>query len=178
MSTGKHAYLVQRAARWLRGTRRCAVVATEKNCQHVPLIPDAIGWTRDGFSILVECKLSRSDFLADRRKWAAQAGAVIGDERWYLTPKGLLRATDMPDGVGLAEVHGNQIRRIVEAACRPRSLAERAETIILAHVAWHAIGHHFGRPPAMTRHDRPEDLAPVSFIATDNGELFEEPDHA
>lgn len=165
MSIGTHAYLVERAARWLRGTGGCAVVGTEKPVPELPVIPDAIGWTRSGYSIHIECKTSRADFMADRRKWLARMDASIGDERWYLAPKGVLLASDMPEGVGLLEVCGKVIRRTVPAVCRRKSLAERAEMIILCNLAWHAIGGHLGRPgdtTRVTRHDRPADLSEVA----------------
>ena len=63
-----HEQLVERAGRWLRGTMRCNVVLLEPGYGSVGEIPDAIGWTSDGVSIVVECKASRSDFLADRNK--------------------------------------------------------------------------------------------------------------
>lgn len=58
-----HAQLVTVAARWLG--RRCSVVLTE--LQTSGEAPDAIGWSHRQ-STLVECKVSRSDFLSDRRK--------------------------------------------------------------------------------------------------------------
>lgn len=150
-----HDYLVHRAARWLRGTRKCAVVATEKSPPQIMVIPDAIGWTRDGYSVVVECKVSREDYLADRRKISRKAGILLGDERWYLAPPGVLGASDMEPGVGLLELGSHSLRKIVKATCRGRSIAERAETIMLCHVAWHAVGHHFGRHgwPSITAHN-------------------------
>lgn len=151
----QHSYLVQRAARWLRGTRKCAVVATEKDPGQIPVVPDAIGWTRDGYSVVVECKVSRSDFLADARKKSRALGIVLGDERWYLTAPGVVRPADLEPGVGLLELHGNTTRKVVRAVCRLSTLVERSETIMLAHVAWHAVNHHFGRRgwPSITAHN-------------------------
>jgi hypothetical protein len=150
-----HAYLVHRAARWLRGTAKCAVVATEKSPPHIMVIPDAIGWTRDGYSVVVECKVSRADFLADKRKISRAAGILVGDERWYLTMPGVATPSDLEPGVGLIEMAGRSLRKVVKAARRGRPLAERAESVMLAHVAWHAVNHHFGRKgwPTMTAHN-------------------------
>ena len=61
-----HAQLVQQAVRWLR-SRRCGVVLSEQACASGEM-PDAIGWKRACHSVLVECKISHADFLADREK--------------------------------------------------------------------------------------------------------------
>jgi len=70
--------------------------------------PDAIGWV-NGASIMVECKRSRSDFLADRKKPARRGGRALGHWRFYVTPTGLLRPEELPDGWGLYEV-SRQVR--------------------------------------------------------------------
>ena len=65
-----HEHLCERARRWLSGTRRCdPVFSGIASCAE---IPDAIGWSsRYGWygSTVVECKTSRSDFYADKRKY-------------------------------------------------------------------------------------------------------------
>jgi len=64
-----HGELCVRAMRWLRGTMRCnPAYSGNASCSE---IPDAIGWTsRWKFygSVVVECKTSRNDFLADKKK--------------------------------------------------------------------------------------------------------------
>ncbi len=107
-----HADLVAVAARWLYGTRSCRVVLTERGRQEVP---DAIGWGR--CCIVVECKVSRADFFADMKKPHRQAGAIaLGEERWYLTPAGLLRdAGGVPPSFGLLEWTGRIVRRVKAA---------------------------------------------------------------
>ena len=61
-----HGQLVERAVRWLR-SYRCGVVLSEQACVSGEM-PDAIGWKRANHSVLVECKVTRADFLADRGK--------------------------------------------------------------------------------------------------------------
>lgn len=64
-----HDAICERAKRWLRGTMRCNPVFS--NCASCAEIPDAIGWTsiyQFYGSIVVECKTSHSDFLADKYK--------------------------------------------------------------------------------------------------------------
>ncbi len=107
-----HADLVKIAGRWLRNTAGCSVVLEELcaatgNGEN----PDAIGW-RSGQTMLVECKASRSDFLADRKKpFRADPSRGLGMYRYFLAPKGLLRPEEMPDRWGLLEVSGRRVFR-------------------------------------------------------------------
>ena len=80
-----HAQLVEKAVQWLRAYR-CGVVLSEQACVSGEM-PDAIGWKRAYHSVLVECKISRADFLADRDKPFRQKQELgLGCERFYLTP--------------------------------------------------------------------------------------------
>jgi hypothetical protein len=96
-----HGELVDRAAKWLRGTLGCGVVLTERFSVAVET-PDAIGW-KYGESHLVECKVSRADFHADAKKPWRQPGMGMGCYRWYLTPVGLLTPQDIPAEWGWIE---------------------------------------------------------------------------
>lgn len=148
-----HAVLVSIAAKWLAGSQRCALVLEEAQCWSVNEFPDAIGWHTDGRSILVECKMTRSDFHADKRKTCRRTGAeTMGRERYYLTPVGLLSAADMPEGYGLLETRGSRVWKI-----RPANIDERpgriaAELPLVIHAArkeaWDA-GHQ-GRNVRLT----------------------------
>lgn len=102
-----HAELVARARSWLR-RQGCAIVLTEFHA-NTEEKPDAIGW-RDGLSLLVECKASRSDFLADRRK-PFRASGGMGDWRFFLAPPGVAKAEDMAlyPGWGLLIAHPKKI---------------------------------------------------------------------
>ena len=109
-----HDDLVQIAARWLRGPQRCGVVMTDAGGGGLE-IPDAIGFRRAGrYSIVVECKASRGDFLRDRKKFHRQAGMGLGQRRYYLAPVGIvLTADEVPAGWGLVEVNSAGRCRVV-----------------------------------------------------------------
>jgi hypothetical protein len=67
-----HEDLCERARRWLSGSRKCNPVFS--NIASCGEVPDAIGWSSCyGWcgSTVVECKTSRGDFYADRRKYQA-----------------------------------------------------------------------------------------------------------
>jgi hypothetical protein len=103
-----HLQLVEKAVNWLR-SYRCGVVLSEQACISGEM-PDAIGWKRACHSVLVECKLTRADFLADRTKpFRLKPEQGVGSERFYLTPPGLLRRDELPAGWGLLEIRGREI---------------------------------------------------------------------
>jgi hypothetical protein len=110
-----HAQLVARAVEWLR-SYGCGIVLSEQACVSGE-VPDAIGWKGAGRSIMVECKLSRSDFLADCAKpFRQNAELGLGCERWYLTPAGLLSAADLPQNWGLLESRAGKLQVAVKAS--------------------------------------------------------------
>jgi hypothetical protein len=103
-----HAQLVERAVRWLRWYR-CGVVLSEQACASGEM-PDAIGWKRACHSVLVECKVTRADFLADRAKpFRQQPEKAVGSERFYLTAPGLVKIGELPTGWGLLELRRGRI---------------------------------------------------------------------
>jgi hypothetical protein len=103
-----HAQLVEKAVYWLR-RYRCGVVLSEQACVSGEM-PDAIGWKRACHSVLVECKVSRSDFLADRAKpFRLKPEQGVGCERFYLVPAGLARRDELPPGWGLLELSRGRI---------------------------------------------------------------------
>lgn len=106
-----HAQLVEKAVRWLR-RYRCGVVLSEQACVSGEM-PDAIGWKRANHSVLVECKVTRADFLADRAKpFRLKPGHGVGCERFYLTASNLLRREELPAGWGLLEVRGREVEMV------------------------------------------------------------------
>jgi hypothetical protein len=97
-----HGQLVRLAERWLR-RRNCRIVLSEQTADFKE-VPDVIGWRMDCRSTVVECKVSRSDFAADRLKRARQKPEIaMGCQRFFLTPAGLLRPHEIPPGWGLLE---------------------------------------------------------------------------
>jgi hypothetical protein len=103
-----HPQLVERAVRWLR-VYRCGVVLSEQACVSGEM-PDAIGWKRASHSVLVECKVTRADFLADRDKpFRLKPEQGVGCERFYLTPPDLVKVEELPAGWGLLEYRRGRI---------------------------------------------------------------------
>lgn len=108
-----HTDLVERAARWLRSTKRCGVVLTE--CSNGREVADAMGWSM-WQSFLVECKTSRADFLRDRHKLVRRLPELgCGNYRYYITPRGLLKIEELPEKWGLLEIRGKIVRVLKKA---------------------------------------------------------------
>lgn len=115
MTSATHDYLVRKALAWVvssgRRKSRCSVALAEPwsmGNEH----PDVIGWSFRGWSILVECKVSRSDFHADKRKrkrWQEKGYSGMGQERWYLAPRGLLTEHDAWGEWGLLELRKTKV---------------------------------------------------------------------
>ena len=116
-----HSRLVDDAVRWLRSKYRCGIVLSEQSCCSGE-IPDAIGWKGRNHSVVVECKLSRSDFLIDADKaWRAHSECALGCERFYLAPAGLIACSELPIGWGLLEIRGREVRTVQKSKKNLRS---------------------------------------------------------
>lgn len=121
-----HAELVDRAFLYLN-TVGCSVrfrervVSAREN-------PDAIGFGGRQFSVLIECKSSRADFLADKQKFFRQRPAEgMGSKRYFMAPVGMLQPNDIPTGWGLLEVYEKTPKRArrVREAVKPEPFYER-----------------------------------------------------
>lgn len=112
-----HDSLVKRAKRWLEnahGTKfACGVVLAEFNCT-LPEIPDVIGFSNHR-SILIECKVSRADFKADKYKPHRHHVRGIGNHRYFLTLPDVACAEDIADGWGLLYATDKKIIEIKES---------------------------------------------------------------
>ena len=117
-----HAQLVEKAVHWLR-RYRCGVVLSEQACASGEM-PDAIGWKRACHSVLVECKVSRGDFLADLTKpFRRKPATGVGCERFYLAPAELIKPEELPLGWGLLEYCSRKVNMLRESAKNLRSAA-------------------------------------------------------
>ncbi|MBY7854272.1 hypothetical protein KW429_11250 [Vibrio fluvialis] len=97
------------AIRWMK-KQGFSVVASNIRAAQSREIIDAIGF-RDLCSILIESKVSRSDFLADRKKPERQKGAKgLGTYRFYICPVGLIEPQEvLPLGWGLLYSDGKKV---------------------------------------------------------------------
>lgn len=101
-----HKELVISAYRWARKNSSCGVVLRELYCGSISEIPDVIGFGSHGHSVLIECKSSRSDFLADRKKFMRQNPELgMGKYRLFCCPEGMIKENELPEKWGLIYVN-------------------------------------------------------------------------
>lgn len=134
-----HNELVSRAEKWLKN-QGCSVTINDTFRSYTAWgeLPDSIGW-RDGISILVECKASRSDFLADKKKpFRAEPEKGMGDWRFFLSEPNVINVEDLPDGWGLLWAMPKTIKKVhgVPGNCgwwneKPFMPCKRSETMML-----------------------------------------------
>jgi hypothetical protein len=112
-----HKQLVQKAKNYLLGTGGCTIAIAELTTTSISEIPDVIGFTKfEGKSILLECKVTREDFLQDKKKSFRQYEEDgLGDERYFYVPKGLLFPDEIPDGWGLLAFDGYRTHKLKKA---------------------------------------------------------------
>ncbi|HEV8144794.1 MAG TPA: hypothetical protein VGP79_00360 [Bryobacteraceae bacterium] len=95
----QHSTLVAMGVRWL--SRQSSVVLYEFAATAVET-PDVIGWASGAGSVLIECKLNRSDFLRDAVKPFRKNPRVgMGQRRYYLCPPNTIQVKDLPPKWGL-----------------------------------------------------------------------------
>jgi hypothetical protein len=128
-----HDALVERARSWLLSARRCSVVLTELGTWSTNEIPDALGFT-NWHSVLVECKISRSDFFADAKKvFRRELQRGMGNFRFYLCPAGLIKAEEVPGPWGLVYAYLSRARQVKKAVfCEANAKHERAILLSIA----------------------------------------------
>jgi hypothetical protein len=113
-SQARHAQLISMAVAWLRRHYKCGIVLSEQYCASGE-VPDVIAWKGLCKSVLVECKVSRADFLADAGKpFRMKPEEGMGSQRLYMSPSGMIRPEELPMHWGLLEVRGHEVRLSVK----------------------------------------------------------------
>lgn len=118
-----HAALCDVAVKWLKrphsgGGPGCLVAVSEVAGGWTGEIPDAIGFSLSHWesgATVIEVKVSRSDFLADRHKPHRHAGGM-GSWRYFMAPAGLIALDELPADWGLIEVTPGGICRVKAGA--------------------------------------------------------------
>lgn len=102
-----HAQLISIAYKWVLKNESVGVAFKElnTNCSNGEY-PDVIAFGAWGYSVLIEVKVSRSDFLSDKNKpFRKDPERGMGTRRFYCCPTGLIKESDLPDGWGLIYVN-------------------------------------------------------------------------
>lgn len=104
-----HSELCEIAKKWLlrpnsQGGHGCHFALSECRSGWDGEMPDSIGFraaTRETESVVVEVKVSRSDFLADAKKPHRADGEGMGLYRYFMCPDGLIQPDEVPERWGL-----------------------------------------------------------------------------
>ena len=123
-----HDELVSLAAEWAK--KRYPLVVTELTCATSEQA-DVIAF-RVGSSLVIECKVSRSDFLSDKKKpFRRNPGRGMGYLRMYCAPEGLIAPHELPDRWGLLELKPKGLRQTVRVHMnRNQGYADGSHTFI------------------------------------------------
>ena len=107
-----HSELIEIGYKWVM--KRCGVAFKELNAATGNgEIPDVIGFI-SGESFLIECKVTRSDFLSDKKKsFRIRPETGMGKFRFFLCPSGLISIAELPDNWGLIYVNDKGKSRCV-----------------------------------------------------------------
>ena len=76
--------------------------------------PDVLNFDSSGFTQLFEIKMSRSDFLADRKKYAREH-PHFGNERYFVCYGDFIKEDEVPQGWGLYHYKNNKFYKIKDS---------------------------------------------------------------
>ena len=110
MPSIEHENLSALGVKWLK-RRGFPVIATNISSYGCLERADVIGF-RSTCSVIIESKISRTDFLADSKK-KHRTSDGIGLYRFYICPSNLIKIDEVPDKWGLLYVKKNKIIEIV-----------------------------------------------------------------
>lgn len=131
--------MVRRARNWLwsldptQERERPAVICTEVSARRSAESPDVFGIGADGLTYLIECKVSRADFLSDRNKPHRSADLHLGTYRWFCAPSGIIQPHELPGGWGLVQVVNTKLVERI-APLRRTDVDREAELAIMVSV--------------------------------------------
>lgn len=138
-TSDEHHRLTAMGAAWFR-KNGFGVVGTELTCSKSRERPDVVAF-RSECSAIIEVKVSRSDFRADKSKPERTSGG-LGIYRFFLVPEGLVTPEEIPAKWGLLYAKSRAIETIV----KPRgnlwpSLDPQHESIEASLAEWRAFQH-------------------------------------
>lgn len=82
-------------------------------------IVDVLGFGAYNHSVLIEVKVSRSDFLADRNKsFRINPEEGVGKYRFYCCPKELIKIEDLPNNWGLIYEENKKLEIVHNPYCK------------------------------------------------------------
>ena len=99
-------------AKWLTKTCNFKISVANIRCKGFYEQPDVFAINSYGRSVVIEVKVSRSDFLNDKNKKFRKMDIGMGDYRIYCCMPGVVKdLNEIPEGWGLIEISGKNTPR-------------------------------------------------------------------
>jgi hypothetical protein len=131
-SSMSHAECVASASAYMN--RRASVVLQEFFTHNAEL-PDVLAFDMRS-STVIECKVSRGDFLKDAKKsFRINPNSGMGDHRYYCCPKDLIKPEELPYGWGLLYIYESGAVRMQRESLYFRKTNTEAEKHALFYYA-------------------------------------------
>lgn len=134
-----HKELVNKTGKWLKRhdqnirVPNCSLIAEDLVSLNITgEVPDVIGW--NGWtSILIEVKVSRGDFLRDKKKlFRIIPENGMGEFRYYCCPDDLIKENELPDNWGLLYVNEKKKINIIKVAEKQESNLVTERSMLLS----------------------------------------------
>lgn len=134
-----HKKLVDISSKWLKRHKEnsiipnCTTIASELVTNTASgECPDVIGWCYWA-SVLIEIKISRSDFLKDQKKnFRIDQSLGMGEFRYYCCPTDLIKTDELPYGWGLLYCNDKNKIEIIHKASRLIADLDCERTVLLS----------------------------------------------
>lgn len=86
-------------------------------------------------SLIIECKTSRADFAADKKKWfRVHQEEGMGNQRYFMVPEGLVSLSEVPEGWGLIEVDEKKRTRVTKQCAYGQANAKAEVAVLLSFI--------------------------------------------
>ena len=92
-----------------------SVALFEVSMTGIPEKPDVLDFNSSGRSTLFEIKMSRSDFLADRKKYSRAVNPWFGQKRYFVCNGDFIKEDEVPQGWGLYHFKNGKFYKIKES---------------------------------------------------------------
>ena len=113
-----HKELVELSHKFVLKKMSCGFAVKELKTTEKEIV-DVLGFGAWNHSVLIEVKVSRSDFLADKKKsFRINPDEGVGRYRFYCCPKDLIKVEDLPKNWGLIYEEDKKLKIVHNPYCK------------------------------------------------------------
>jgi hypothetical protein len=113
-----HKELVELSHKFVLKKMSCGFAVKELKTTEKEIV-DVLGFGAWNHSVLIEVKVSRSDFLADKKKsFRINPDEGVGRYRFYCCPKNLIKVEDLPKNWGLIYEEDKKLEIVHNPYCK------------------------------------------------------------